>query len=131
MISSRLSLRFLHQAARRMTGRAIFSRMQPFSTAASASKSSEQLDIDKNNGALAYVPFSSDFDITPLAGKEFLSPLNRSDQQASVESVRRKHQHDEESLRLNRDVVLFTFVLSLAHSPSAGIGGECNRCCCS
>ena len=58
----------MHGITKRMSVRALFARVQPFSTASSSSKSSEQLDIDKDNGALAYVPFSSDFDITPLSG---------------------------------------------------------------
>ena len=48
--------------------RAAAARYRSFATAQTKGKSTEQLDIDKKKGALAYVPFASDFEITPLMG---------------------------------------------------------------
>lgn len=47
---------------------AAVARYRSFATAQTKGKSTEQLDIDKKKGALAYVPFASDFEITPLMG---------------------------------------------------------------
>lgn len=46
-------------------------RYRSFATAQTKGKSTEQLDIDKKKGALAYVPFASDFEITPLMGTAY------------------------------------------------------------
>ena len=51
---------------------ALFSR-HPFQRFAStSSKPTEQLDIDKKNGVLAYIPFGSDFELTPIMGKNYV-----------------------------------------------------------
>lgn len=48
---------------------ALFAR-HPFQRFASTtSKPTEQLDIDKKNGVLAYIPFGSDFELSPIMGK--------------------------------------------------------------
>lgn len=45
----------------------------PFRFASSSvSKATEQLDIDKKNGALAYVPSDTGFDLEPLTGNSLL-----------------------------------------------------------
>ena len=53
----------------RLFSTALFTR-HPFQRFASTtSKSTEQLDIDKKNGVLAYIPFGSDFELAPMMGK--------------------------------------------------------------
>ena len=66
-------LRFcsLRRGAKQMFFPAAVARYRSFATAQTKGKSTEQLDIDKKNGALAYVPFASDFEITPLMGTAY------------------------------------------------------------
>ena len=74
MFLSRLGIHSLGKGAKHLLIRAVVAGNRLFATSSKA-KSTEQLDIDKKNGALAYVPFTTDFEITPLAGKTFLIVL--------------------------------------------------------
>jgi DNA-directed RNA polymerase len=71
MFLSRLGIHSLGKGAKHLLIRAVVAGNRLFATSSKA-KSTEQLDIDKKNGALAYVPFTTDFEITPLAGKIFV-----------------------------------------------------------
>ena len=76
----------------------------------SKTKSTEQLDIDKKNGALAYVPFTTDFEITPLAGIAFVFILMCIDKELLNEEGKEKSAADEETSRVNREVMIITFI---------------------
>lgn len=69
MFLSRLGIHSLGKGAKYLLFRAVFAGNRLFATSSSKAKSTEQLDIDKKNGALAYVPFTTDFEITPLSGR--------------------------------------------------------------
>lgn len=71
MFTPKLRFCSLRRGAKQVLFRATVARYRPFATAQTRGKSTEQLDIDKKKGALAYVPFASDFEMTPLMGTIF------------------------------------------------------------
>ena len=73
--------------------------------AGSTSKSIDQLDIDKKNGVLAYVPFGSDFELTPLSGIaiRFLEQSIDNGKSSHEMNAQNKEKIAEE-IKVNRDV---------------------------
>lgn len=68
MFVSKLQYKLLVKGTKRILARSLVGRVPSRFSSSSSSRTLDQLDIDKKNGVLAYVPSDSSFDLQPLSG---------------------------------------------------------------
>ena len=68
MLVSRLPIARIILTTQRVAARAFVSGIDTRAFSTVAMKTAEQIDIDKKKGALAYVPSTSDFELSPISG---------------------------------------------------------------
>lgn len=127
MLVSRLPIAKIVQATQRAAVRAFVSGINTRAFATAATKAVDQIDIDKKNGALAYIPSTSDFELSPISG--FLW-TRRVTHRQSQRGEQRKARNGEKGVAGEPRGMEGLVLSSVVVAQTVGIGGERGGRCC-
>ena len=91
-----------------------------------SAKATEQFDVDKKNGVLAYVPSDTSFDLQPLSGIIIRMNTYLVDKSIGLTNkIEKKEAINLEENKVTREVVP-VIIYDIAITQTVGIGGKCN-----
>ena len=128
MLVSRLPIAKIVHATQRAAARAFVSGINTRAFATAATKAVDQIDIDKKNGALAYIPSTSDFELSPISGFLWKRRVTHRQNQRGKQ---RKAGNGEKGVAGEPRGMEEHALPSVVVAQTVGIGGERGGRCCS
>lgn len=126
MFVSKLQYKLLVKGTKRILTRSLVCRVPNRFSSSSSSRTLDQLDIDKKNGVLAYVPSDSSFDLQPLSGafrKIIILSIDKDIN--TLTNKKTSESHIAEENKVTREVFFCIEKLLTVIKEAIRIGREC------